>query len=85
MSTRPHHCIILYLFPYRITWLCTCSYIVQVIKRAAQALGYLCVGHPVTEVVDPAVSALLGMQGSKNEDVLFSVGEALCFAFGGAW
>ena len=55
------------------------------IKRAAQALGYLCVGHPVTEVVDPAVSALLGMQGSKNEDVLFSVGEALCFAFGGAW
>lgn len=36
-------------------------------------------------VLQPSVAALLGLRSSKNEEVLFAVGEALCFCFGGAW
>lgn len=34
-------------------------------------------------LLDLSVSALLGLQTSKNEEVLFAVGEALSFCFGG--
>ncbi|PRW21127.1 proteasome-associated ECM29-like protein isoform X1 [Chlorella sorokiniana] len=34
-------------------------------------------------VLQPSVAALLGLRTSKNEEVLFAVGEALCFCFGG--
>ena len=101
---------------------------VQVVKKAAGALGYLCFGHsgqpaaasPGSEpaaagtepagtaaegaagtapaataatpssssgangVLQPAVTALLALRANKNEEVLFAVGEALCFCFGGA-
>ncbi len=109
--------------------------LLQVVKKAAAALGYLCMGHsgqPVPavaaaaapaaaaepaaaaagesgpaavratdpssieaaaakaasvssdRVLQPSVAALLGLRTSKNEEVLFGVGEALCFCFGGA-
>lgn len=35
-------------------------------------------------VLQPSVAALLALRTSKNEEVLFAVGEALCFCFGGA-
>lgn len=34
-------------------------------------------------VLQPAVAALLALRASKNEELLFAVGEALCFSFGG--
>ncbi len=56
----------------------------QVVKRAAQALGFICRGHATSSaVMAPAVDALLGLRTSKSEEVLFAAGEALCFAFGG--
>ncbi|GAB4815511.1 hypothetical protein N2152v2_002557 [Parachlorella kessleri] len=56
----------------------------KVVKRAAQALGYICRGHPAAPaVLLPAVDALLALKASKSEEVLFAAGEALCFAFGG--
>ena len=58
--------------------------LLQVVKRAAQALGYVCSGHPAAPgVLLPAVDALLALRTSKSEEVLFAAGEALCFAFGG--
>jgi hypothetical protein len=53
-------------------------------KRAALALGYLCWAHPLPGTLGPAVEALLGLRTHKNEELLFTAGEALCFAFGGA-
>lgn len=35
-------------------------------------------------VLQPAVAALLALRASTNEELLFAVGEALCFCFGGA-
>ncbi len=56
---------------------------VKVVQKAAIAAGHCCAGHPVKAVLDPALEALLALGFNKNEDVLFSVGEALCFGFGG--
>ncbi len=56
---------------------------VKVIQRAATAAGHICAGHGVKSVLDPALEALFALGFNKNEDVLFTVGEALCFAFGG--
>ncbi len=56
---------------------------VKVVQKAAIAAGHCCAGHPVKAVLDPALEALFALGFNKNEDVLFSVGEALCFAFGG--
>lgn len=53
-------------------------------RRAAQALGYLCRGHSSSAaVLAPACEALLGLRTSKSEEALFAAGEALCWAFGG--
>ncbi|PSC71704.1 proteasome-associated ECM29-like protein [Micractinium conductrix] len=38
---------------------------------------------PADALLQPSVAALLALQSSKNEEVLFAVGEALCFCFGG--
>lgn len=60
------------------------SLLLQVVRRAATSLGYICRGHASSAVVlAPAVDALLGLRTNKSEEVLFSAGEALCFAFGG--
>ena len=56
---------------------------VKVVQKAATAAGYICAGHGVKAVLDPALEALFALGFNKNEDVLFTVGEALCFAFGG--
>ena len=56
---------------------------VKVVQKAAIAAGHCCAGHPVKAVLDPALEALFALGFHKNEDVLFTVGEALCFAFGG--
>ncbi len=56
---------------------------VKVVQKAAIAAGHCCAGHPVKAVLDPALEALFALGFNKNEDVLFTVGEALCFAFGG--
>lgn len=56
---------------------------VRVVQSAATAAGYICAGHCVKAVLDPALQALFALGFNKNEDVLFTVGEALCFAFGG--
>ena len=56
---------------------------VKVAQRAATAAGHLCAGQPVRAVMDPALEGLFALGFNKNEDVLFTVGEALCFAFGG--
>jgi hypothetical protein len=56
----------------------------QVVKRAATALGYICWGGADSAaVLGPGVDALLGLRTNKSEEVLFAGGEALCFAFGG--
>lgn len=56
---------------------------VKVAQRAATAAGHLCSGQPVKAVLEPALEGLFALGFNKNEDVLFTVGEALCFAFGG--
>ena len=56
---------------------------VKVVQKAAIAAGHCCAGHPVKAVLDPVLEALFALGFNKNEDVLFTVGEALCFAFGG--
>lgn len=56
---------------------------VKVAQRAATAAGHLCAGQPVRAVLDPALEGLFALGFIKNEDVLFTAGEALCFAFGG--
>ena len=56
---------------------------VKVVQKAATAAGHICAGHAVKAILDPALEALFALGFNKNEDVLFTVGEALCFAFGG--
>lgn len=48
---------------------------------AASASASASVGS--SGVLQPAVTALLALRTSKNEEVLFAAGEALCFCFGG--
>lgn len=56
---------------------------VKVVQKAATAAGHICAGHAVGANLNPAVEGLFALGFNKNEDVLFTVGEALCFAFGG--
>ena len=56
---------------------------VKVVQKAATAAGHICAGHAVTANLNPALEWLFALGFNKNEDVLFTVGEALCFAFGG--
>jgi proteasome component ECM29 len=55
----------------------------KVIKKAAQALGFLAYGHRTSDILNPVVTSLLELRTSKVESVGFAVGEALCLAFGG--
>ena len=56
---------------------------VKVVQKAATAAGHVCAGHAVRANLNPALEGLFALGFNKNEDVLFTVGEALCFAFGG--
>ena len=56
---------------------------VKVVQKAATAAGHICAGHAVRANLTPALEGLFALGFNKNEDVLFTVGEALCFAFGG--
>ena len=57
----------------------------KVAKKAAQGLGFLAYGHrsSSSEVLDLVVTSLLEQRTTKVESVAFSLGEALCLAFGG--
>ncbi len=55
----------------------------KVVKKAAQALGFVAYGHRTSDILDPVVTSLLDLRTSKVESVGFAVGEALCLAFGG--
>lgn len=56
---------------------------VKVVQKATTAAGHICAGHAVRANLNPALAGLFALGFNKNEDVLFTVGEALCFAFGG--
>ena len=65
--------------------------LLQVAVKAATALGYMCYRQPsaaeheaMGKLRAAAVQALLGTAGTKSQALQFAVGEALCFAFGGA-
>ncbi|KAK9850611.1 hypothetical protein WJX84_005115 [Apatococcus fuscideae] len=55
----------------------------KVIIQAATGVGYLAAGDPEASILQPAVDGLLSISSNKTESVLFAVGEALCFIFGG--
>lgn len=57
---------------------------VKVVQKAAMAAGHICAGDAVKGNLGPALEGLFALGFNKNEDVLFTVGEALCFVFGGA-
>ena len=56
---------------------------VKVVQKAAIAAGHICAGHAAKGNLEPALEGLFALGFNKNEDVLFTVGEALCFVFGG--
>lgn len=53
-------------------------------SAAAEGAAAKAPGGGSDGVLQPSVAALLALRTSKNEEVLFAVGEALCFCFGGA-
>ena len=55
----------------------------KAVQRAATALGHLAAGARASAILEPALDSLLSLSASKDEDILFTAGEALCFAFGG--
>lgn len=55
----------------------------KAVQRAATALGHLAAGSRASAILEPALDSLLSLSASKDEDILFTAGEALCFAFGG--
>ena len=55
----------------------------QVATQAAAALGYLATGTGGA-LAAAAVRLLLGVAGTKSQPLMFAIGEALCFASGGA-
>ena len=55
----------------------------KAVQRAATALGHLAAGSRAAAILEPALDSLLSLSASKDEDILFTAGEALCFAFGG--
>ncbi|XP_024395125.1 LOW QUALITY PROTEIN: uncharacterized protein [Physcomitrium patens] len=56
---------------------------VKVMQKAAIALGHLCFGDRSVELANASLTALFTLSKTKAEDVLFSVGEALAFIWGG--
>jgi hypothetical protein len=56
----------------------------QVVVKAATALGYVCAGDSTARNLDAALTAMFELSVVKKEEVQFAVGEALCFIFGGA-
>ncbi|KAL3683346.1 hypothetical protein R1sor_001368 [Riccia sorocarpa] len=56
---------------------------VKVAQKAVIALGHLCFGDSNPDLLNASLSALFTLTKSKAEDVLFSVGEALSFIWGG--
>lgn len=55
----------------------------QVVLKAAVAVGHLCYGNPEAETLDAALECLFGLSVNKAEEVQFAAGEALCYIFGG--
>lgn len=53
------------------------------LQKAVIAYGQMCYGNPDKELLEEALNALFGLSRSKVEEVLFVVGEALCFIWGG--
>ena len=51
--------------------------------KAALSLGYLAAGDRSPMVLEAVATALLGLASKKGDELQFSVGEALCFAYGG--
>ncbi|CAM6029521.1 unnamed protein product [Sphagnum balticum] len=56
---------------------------VKLVQKAVLAFGHLCFGNRNTELSETALTALFTLSRSKAEDVLFSIGEALAFIWGG--
>ncbi|CAM6051034.1 unnamed protein product [Sphagnum compactum] len=56
---------------------------VKLVQKAVLAFGHLCFGNRNTELSEAALTALFTLSRSKAEDVLFSIGEALAFIWGG--
>ncbi|CAM6125657.1 unnamed protein product [Calypogeia fissa] len=56
---------------------------VKMVQKAVISLGQLCYGSPKSELLNSSLSALFTLSKSKAEDVLFSIGEALSFIWGG--
>ncbi|KAL2611895.1 hypothetical protein R1flu_023587 [Riccia fluitans] len=54
-----------------------------VVQKAIIALGHLCFGDANPDLLSASLSALSLSSKSKAEDVLFSIGEALSFIWGG--
>ncbi|XP_024544607.1 proteasome adapter and scaffold protein ECM29 [Selaginella moellendorffii] len=54
----------------------------KVVQRTVIAIGHLCFGNPLPELLDLAVEMLFQLKRSKVEDVLISVGEAMAFIWG---
>lgn len=52
-------------------------------SRAASALGFLAAGDRSQAMLDAASQKLLQLSSKKGDELQFSVGEALCFAFQG--
>ena len=52
-------------------------------SSAAAALGYIAVGDDGEQTLSVLAMSLLKVPGTKSESLMFAVGEALCFAFGG--
>ena len=55
----------------------------KAVQRAATALGHLAAGSRGSAVLEPALDSLLSLSARKDEDILFTAGEALCFAIEG--
>ncbi|KAI5083342.1 hypothetical protein GOP47_0003085 [Adiantum capillus-veneris] len=54
----------------------------KAVQKAIIAYGHMCFGNPDEDLTQEALNALLGMCRSKVEEILFCVGEALCFIWG---
>ncbi|KAL2612238.1 hypothetical protein R1flu_023930 [Riccia fluitans] len=56
---------------------------VKVVQKAIIARGHSCFGDANPDLLSASLSALFTLSKSKAEDVLFSIGEALSFIWGG--
>jgi proteasome component ECM29 len=55
----------------------------KTVQAAALALGHLCHGDRSPALAAAALKGLFALLGTKHEDTLFAVGEALAFVWGG--